>query len=502
MNFNRWLPVESLNEAVVFFSVFVMMVLTLPQCDYQPPRITLQPVSQTANPGSRVEFAIQAQGGQEYFWSKDGQLLDGQLESSLVLENITAADEGDYTCTVANSKGEAISDPATLTVNDPPEIRENFLAQTVFVGQEIILSGQVAGTRPLVYRIFHNNRFVGETTECYWNIETATESDGGFWRFSVTNITGVSVRSDPVEVVVRQVIMEGEVEGAVEGEIIIEGQLEGEGEVDGETPPEGEGETPIEGEGEAEIIPEGEGEILFPLCQNNFCLTANFGDNPLPPINLTFCEAFGLLYNNAPRPLLGDYASLVDYFTPQGDLNGYSWVDKRQAKGLILYQIGGNGLPDCSFELKLLERVLNDPNLCICQSGLNHKAVHEAWDANFIKLAADFGTYWELGEILLPGFRQIICGYATIGDGEVDYSVENYATANGSLGLVLGVAYLFGDKIPNSQPNPDDYLKFPEWFGPSGDADGDGWTNVEEYSAAGGDADAYAAAALDPEIVP
>ena len=529
----RWFDPSVLNFRVMLFSSYVLMVLGLSQCDFNPPRIILNPVSQTANPGSRVEFLVQAKGGRSYTWIKDDQPLADQIETALVLENIVSTDAGNYACIVSNEAGSTQSDLAELIVNNPPEILENFQPQTVIVGQELVLFGQVAGTLPLAYRIFHNNKLVGETSECFWRISQTDFSDAGSWFFSVSNITGIPIHSLPVEIIISPIVVEGEAEGEIiiegepegqEGEIIIEGEgqsdgeiiIEGEteaeilpdgeqeGELDGES--DGEGENPSEGEGQNEGQnegqPEGEGEPLPLLCQNNFCLTANLGDNLWPPLLMTFCEAFTLFYNSVPRGLLGNFVSFIDYFTPQGDLNGQSWVDKRQGDRLIIYQIGGNGIPDCSFELKLLEAVLTDPGLCVCYSGLNHKAVHEAWDANMIKLAEDFGVYWELAEVLLSGFRQIICAYVTIGDGGIDYSVENYASANGSLGLVLGVAYLFGDKIPNSQPDPDSYLKFPEWFGPWGDADGDGWANIEEYSACNGDVEVYVSAALDPEIVP
>lgn len=111
------------------------------------------------------------------------------------------------------------------------------------------------------------------------------------------------------------------------------------------------------------------------------------------------------------------------------------------------------------------------------------------------KLSQDFvGIFWNLANILLPGFKQILYAYTTVGDGETDYSVENYVSVNGSGGMVLGKG------VANQFPDLETYKILPQFFGPQGDADG--WTNMEEYSVFNSSPEVYAEAAINPEIVP
>lgn len=506
MDFHQPGPATVSHNALLIFSVVslsTMMSSLLSQCYYAPPLITLNPVSQVANPDSRVEFAAQATGAKTYAWSKDGQEISGQTEASLVMDKVAQTDEGSYICLIANDKGSVATEPVTLEVNDPPVIVENFTAQIVSEGQEIILTGQVSGTEPMTYRILHNNKLVAETTECRWRIEQAILDDRGPWRFAVTNVTGISLRSDPVNVIVKPIVITPEGEG--------EPQLEGEGE------------PPVEGEPEGEIGPEGEppieGEPEPILCQQNFCDTANNGDNASAPIDKSFCDYFADLFNNAPRNLLGNYVKFVDLFDPTklGDMNGASSIDKSQGEDKMTIQVGSNHIPDCAYELKLIEAVLLKPDFCQCSSGLNHKLVHEAWNFNMARLSQDFaGLYWTLADSVLPGFKQILCVHMMIGDGNIQYYKDdvllpltdpeninaNRVIGSGSGGLAQGIAFLLGKNIANPRPSLADYATLAEYFGPNGDADGDSYTNTEEFDAFGTSPEAYVTAALDPKIKP
>ena len=69
-----------------------------------------------------------------YQWRFNGQDLAGGTNSSLVITNVTPADEGPYTVVVTDDIGQAISPPALLTVLVPPVILQPPLPQTVFQG--------------------------------------------------------------------------------------------------------------------------------------------------------------------------------------------------------------------------------------------------------------------------------------------------------------------------------------------------------------------------------
>jgi hypothetical protein len=84
-----------------------------------PPTITGQPSAQTVTVGDSVTLNVTASGSAPlgYQWQKGGIAVPGATAATLPLTAVTTADAGDYTCVVTNVAGSAISDPATLTVN-------------------------------------------------------------------------------------------------------------------------------------------------------------------------------------------------------------------------------------------------------------------------------------------------------------------------------------------------------------------------------------------------
>ena len=59
------------------------------------------------NQTDNVTFTCGAMGGpgNSFQWSHNGQDLSGETTSTLTLTNISASDDGNYTCTVSNSAG-------------------------------------------------------------------------------------------------------------------------------------------------------------------------------------------------------------------------------------------------------------------------------------------------------------------------------------------------------------------------------------------------------------
>jgi hypothetical protein len=88
--------------------------------------IATQPQTTTITAGNTARFTVVATGSSplNYQWSlSDGTILtnnshySGCTNSTLIINNVSIADEVSYTVTVTNSSGSATSDPATLIVN-------------------------------------------------------------------------------------------------------------------------------------------------------------------------------------------------------------------------------------------------------------------------------------------------------------------------------------------------------------------------------------------------
>lgn len=87
-----------------------------------PPTITTQPLSQTATQGLAASFSAGASGTAPlgYQWRYSGTNLPGATNATLVLNNLQFVQAGNYSVTVSNVAGTAVSSNAILTVTGPP----------------------------------------------------------------------------------------------------------------------------------------------------------------------------------------------------------------------------------------------------------------------------------------------------------------------------------------------------------------------------------------------
>jgi hypothetical protein len=204
---------------------------------------------------------------------------------------------------------------------------------------------------------------------------------------------------------------------------------------------------------------------------------------PGPPAPTDFDTALNSL-DSAASPYAGEINGFR--FAPElCDANG----DIDVANLLIL----GNGLLD-SREFALIEACVNDPALDFTDiGGVSHSIAVQAWENNYTRMRADLGGDGSLGDILLPGLDTVLAGYMTLGDPK-----------SSLLPVLLLAALSAVDDFPTgvSIPIVAQYVLLPQYFGLNGDADGDGYTNKQEYAWFGPDKTAYVAAALDPRVLP
>src|ERR1700686_4955945 len=89
-----------------------------------PPEIAGQPVKQVAAPGEIVTFSVVLADSRAktFQWRFNGADIPAATGDSLLLTNISAANEGQYSVVVTNSAGSVTSDPATLTLRRNPAV--------------------------------------------------------------------------------------------------------------------------------------------------------------------------------------------------------------------------------------------------------------------------------------------------------------------------------------------------------------------------------------------
>src|SRR5882672_6558847 len=90
----------------------------------QPPTIVTPPANQTVTAGQTATFSVTASGTAplSYQWQENGADISGATLASYTTPAATAQDNGaQFRVVASNSAGKATSNPATLTVNSPPE---------------------------------------------------------------------------------------------------------------------------------------------------------------------------------------------------------------------------------------------------------------------------------------------------------------------------------------------------------------------------------------------
>ena len=99
-----------------------------------PASITLHPVGATLYQGDRIVLTADATGTAPLTlqWLKDGAVLAGETNRSLLLSNMQTDDTGVYTFRASNVGGPVTSDPATVTVNPVTSLRTALVAHWPF----------------------------------------------------------------------------------------------------------------------------------------------------------------------------------------------------------------------------------------------------------------------------------------------------------------------------------------------------------------------------------
>ena len=166
----------------------------------EPPVIEEHPVSQTVQVGQSATFRVSAAGTEplNYQWYKDGEPIEGAVESEYTVEGATPGDEGGYSVMVYNDAGEISSDPAMLTVIEPnpPVIEKHPASQTVLPGDRAVFSVVARGTEPLSYQWFKDDFMLPDETEPTCIIDAVTPNDAGEYTVRVSNQFGEAT-SDP-----------------------------------------------------------------------------------------------------------------------------------------------------------------------------------------------------------------------------------------------------------------------------------------------------------------
>jgi uncharacterized repeat protein (TIGR01451 family) len=157
-----------------------------------PPSIATQPLSLVVTQGSAATFSIAANGSAplRYQWRFEGTNLLDQTNSAVTITNSQPAHQGAYTVLVSNRVGDTLSQPASLTVLEPPAILAQPAHATNAAGTTATFSVTAAGTAPLSYQWRFENNPVSNATNSTLILTNVQAATAGNYQVRVANAVG------------------------------------------------------------------------------------------------------------------------------------------------------------------------------------------------------------------------------------------------------------------------------------------------------------------------
>lgn len=159
------------------------------------PVITQDPINSTVTKGGSATFTVQATGSSPltYQWLKGDQSIGGANSATLILENVSEADAGDYACSVADSAGTTLSNRATLTVKTIIVVLEPKItilsapvSTTATVGGTASFTVVATAEVPLFYQWLKNGVAIPGATNSTLTLTNVQHSDAATFNCSIT----------------------------------------------------------------------------------------------------------------------------------------------------------------------------------------------------------------------------------------------------------------------------------------------------------------------------
>lgn len=162
-----------------------------------PPAIARHPQAQSLTTGGAISLSVIAYGTGpfSYQWRRNGTPILGATSDTFLKQSATAADSGDYTVAVANSRGSVTSSVATVSVQVPflpPVIVQDPVSQSVTQGTVRQLSVRASGTPAPTYQWLKNGVPIAGATSDSLDIIAVGSADAGLYSVVATNSVGSS----------------------------------------------------------------------------------------------------------------------------------------------------------------------------------------------------------------------------------------------------------------------------------------------------------------------
>lgn len=159
---------------------------------YPPPSFTLQPTSQVVNPGSVATFIATATSTVPftYQWQKDGVALAGATNTTLIVNNVQAANLGNYVLVATNPAGSTPSSVAALAFTPPPSFTTQPSSQGVAQGATATFTANATSTLPITYQWQKDGTAIAGATATTLNVANVQSTNLGNYTLVASNSVG------------------------------------------------------------------------------------------------------------------------------------------------------------------------------------------------------------------------------------------------------------------------------------------------------------------------
>jgi hypothetical protein len=165
--------------------------------------------NQIACPGNNVTFVVSATGSSlTYQWYKDNAILGGQTGSSFSLNSVSNANAGTYSVLLSGSCGNAVTNSATLTVNQNVAIAGGLTNQTACPGNNVMFAISATGTS-LSYQWYKDNAILTGQTGSSLALNSVSNANAGTYSVVASGACGNAITNSATLTVNQNVTIAG-----------------------------------------------------------------------------------------------------------------------------------------------------------------------------------------------------------------------------------------------------------------------------------------------------
>ncbi|XP_070543372.1 mucosa-associated lymphoid tissue lymphoma translocation protein 1-like isoform X2 [Ptychodera flava] len=168
---------------------------------HEPPKIEVQPRSQTVEVGKPIRLICEATGTPTplYQWYRMEQHIADENNSVLHWDKARLTDEALYVCKVYNKHGEVWTEIVEVNVipKGPPVIMRQPTSVDCVVGDKVVFTCEVRGKEPLYYQWFKDGKKLAGENKKELCFKESQHRDRGEYECQIRNANG-GVTSQPV----------------------------------------------------------------------------------------------------------------------------------------------------------------------------------------------------------------------------------------------------------------------------------------------------------------